>query len=136
MMSKFLAVNSSIYRMIYSSVTRYVIYHYTTDECKQFDDFSDPGNCIINRLEDRYRYVADHHGEMQLKNLISKYDGRIKIAIVDPTTQTAECERNENYRFRIEGSIIQENTLTLCESGKGDEYKEIHPPSYVYQWYA
>ena len=59
MMSNFLAVNSSFYRVIYASIVRCINFHYTTEKCRQFVDARDPENCIIHKLEDCYRFAAD-----------------------------------------------------------------------------
>ncbi len=118
-----LVSHSRVYRFIIININNKIIKDLKLDFIKEYKQ-KYPYDKIIRK----YSEYGDIINRRNFDNFINNHQD-IKIIIFDPILQRyCDSERKEEYE-NIE-------YFSLCYQDKPKEYKELHPPSYVYEWYA
>jgi len=118
----YLVLHSRVYRLIITEINNIII--------KNINNWHENG-----KLEDSYAKIInkyDAYGDTISKKDFDNFlnnNNNIKVIILDPNGQIYcnpdEYKEHKNIEY-----------FSLCSQNKSEEYKEIHPPSYVYEWYA
>ncbi|MCB9487328.1 MAG: hypothetical protein H6684_01205 [Deltaproteobacteria bacterium] len=72
----------------------------------------------------------DHFEDLNVddaRRFLSRLDEVNIVAFVPPSSDEVDFTRYYNPRLR---------RMILTADGKPDEYRDVHPPAYVYQWYG
>ncbi len=116
---------SATYRLIHALIN----YHYvkigfpnhTRGKCEI-------GEAMCKRVSEKYSKYGDYVSERELDKFISEYGNSIKLIMFDPVKQI-NCGKE---KMTFHGLPL----FSLCTASKPEEYRHIHPPSYVYSYYA
>lgn len=119
----YLVLHSRVYKFIIININNKIIKDLKLDWLKEYKQ-KYPYDKIMNE----YGMYGSMINRRNFNNFINNHQD-IKIIIFDPILQRyCDSERKEEYK-NIE-------YFSLCYQDKPKEYKELHPPSYVYEWYA
>ncbi len=87
--------------------------------------------CLTEDWRQRFRAVSERRSVAAFDAFMSETS--LPVVLVD-TTDGRYCPGTEHHD-RL-GAYPTLQTYSLCDDSKPDEYRHIHPPSYVYEWYA
>ncbi len=87
--------------------------------------------CLTEDWRQRFRAVSKRRSVAAFDAFMSQTS--LPVVLVD-TTDGRYCPGVEHHD-RL-GAYPTLRTYSLCDDSKPDEYRHIHPPSYVYEWYA
>ena len=87
--------------------------------------------CITEEWRQRFRAVSQRHSVAALREFMAGTD--LPVILVD-TVDNRHCPGPDPHdRLRDVPGV---RFYSFCDASKPEEYRHIHPPSYVYEWYA
>ena len=109
----------------------YALYMYALLRSFCGDDEGEPFGCLTEAWRARFRAISERHSVAAFDGFMTDTD--LPVILLD-TTDNRHCPgRDPNYRL---GEFPTLRVYSFCDESKPDEYYHIHPPSYVYEWYA
>ncbi len=128
--------NSSLMKIHYSFVSNsrfygFIITMFNSRIIGDINPSDEKGSEIksnYTKIKNKYDYYGDIVNRRDFNNFLNNHNN-LSIIIFDPNAKLY-CNP-ENYREYEEIGYF-----SLCSENIFKEYREIHPPSYVYEWYA
>jgi len=118
----YLVLHSRFYRLIITEINNIII-----KDINNWHENGKLGNSYA-KIINKYNAYGSMISKRDFDNFLNN-NKNIKVIILDPNGQIY-CDPDEYKEYKnIE-------YFSLCPQNKSEEYKEIHPPSYVYEWYA
>lgn len=120
----YLVQHLAIYRFIHILINNYYVKlnypHHSHWDCR-----NDPSYC--NWISNKYSFYGDMVNVRELKKFHKDYP-MLPIILLDPVS-CKFCHSGKHYFWDLP-------VLSINPVGLGGEYREVHPPSYVYTLYA
>lgn len=110
----------------------YALFVYSCLRASCEDGEQETFGCLSEAWRQRFRAVS-------ARRSVAAFDGfmsgtRLPVVLLD-TTDRRYCPGSEYHGRLAEHPSVR--TYSLCgDAGQPEEYRHIHPPSYVYEWYA